>query len=162
MLAGLWLAGPLWAADSSAELREIDQQYRRGDGLGALQRVDQALRAWPGDAGLRLLQGVLLADAGRRPEAAQVLEALTQAFPELPEPYNNLAVLRAADGQLAQARGLLETALRLDPQYRTAHENLGDVLVRLAHQAYVAAAGPRAEPLLQTKLRLARELAAVR
>jgi Flp pilus assembly protein TadD len=80
----------------------------------------------------------------------------------LPEPYNNLAVLQAAAGQVDSARALLETALRLDPGYRTAHQNLGDVYVRLAQRAYEAAAGPRPEPGLQNKLRLARELAALR
>lgn len=86
-----------------------------------------------------------------------------QRWIDLPEPYNNLAVLVAAGGQLDRARALLETALRLDPAYRTAHENLGDVFVRLAQRAYEAAAtGPRSEASLLAKLRLARELAAVR
>lgn len=88
---------------------------------------------------------------------------MTEDFPELPEPYNNLAVLHAASGQIDRARELLETALRHDPSYFTAHENLGDIYVRLALRAYErAAAGARAEPNLQRKLRLARELAAGR
>jgi Flp pilus assembly protein TadD len=87
---------------------------------------------------------------------------MIESFPDLPEPYNNLAVLQAAAGQLDRARALLEIALRMDPSYRTAHENLGDVFVRLAQRAYEAASGPRSEAALQTKLRLTRELANVR
>ncbi len=70
--------------------------------------------------------------------------------------------MQAAGGQLDRARSLLESALRLDPSYRTAHENLGDVLVRLAQRAYESAAGPRSDPALQTKLRMVRELALLR
>ena len=113
-------------------------------------------------APLRFLQAVLAAESGQTAQAAALLERMTEDYPELPEPYNNLAVLQAAGGQFDRARSLLETALRLDPGYRTAHENLGDVFVRLAQRSYEAASGPRSEPVLQTKLRLARELAALR
>ena len=160
-----------WAVDSTQQLREIEQQFRRGETAPALQRLDQALQQQPSDASLRFLKAVLLAEAQQGAAATLLLEQLTQDFPELPEPYNNLAVLQASAGRLDQARSLLDTALRLDPGYRTAHENLGDVYVRLAQRAYLAAgaaaagaatAGPRAEPALQNKLRLARELSAAR
>ena len=154
------------AADASHLLRqttrEIEQQFRRGETAPALQRLDAALAQHPIDAGLRFLKAVMLAEYGRTDEASALLEALTQEFPDLPEPYNNLAVLQAAAGRLEPARALLESALRLDPGYRTALQNLGDVLVRLAQRAYEAASGPRSEPGLQNKLRLARELAAAR
>jgi tetratricopeptide (TPR) repeat protein len=61
---------------------------------------------------------------------------LTQDYPELPEPYNNLAVLYAGPGQYDKARVTLEMAIRTNPNYATAHENLGDIYVRLASQAY--------------------------
>ena len=162
LVASLLWATPLRAADASTDLRNLEQLFQQGGAVAALPQLEQALRAQPDDAGLRFLQAVVLAEAGRQAEAAQVLERLTQSFPDLPEPYNNLAVLRAADGQLALARSLLETALRLDPLYRTAHVNLGDVLVSLASQAYQTAAGLRDDAALRTKLRLARDLAALR
>jgi len=140
---------------------EIERQYRAGEQRQALQRLDQALAQRPGDAPLRFLQAVLLAETGQTAPAERLLERMTEEFPDLPEPYNNLAVLQAAGGQLDRARSLLETALRLDPAYRTAHENLGDVFVRLAQRAYEAATGPRSGPALQAKLRLARELSAL-
>jgi Flp pilus assembly protein TadD len=150
-------------AELSATAREIEAQFRRGEPRAALLRLDQALAARPGDAGLRFLHGVLLAESDRPAEAAAVFERMSEDFPDLPEPYNNLAVIEAAKGQLDRARSLLETALRLDPSYRTAHQNLGDVFVRLAQRAYEAAANsPNAEPALKSKLRLVRELAANR
>jgi Flp pilus assembly protein TadD len=150
-------------AQASAAAREIEQQFRAGETRAALQRLDLAVAARPGDAGLRFLQGVLLSESGRPADAVTVFERMTEDFPDLPEPYNNLAVIEAGKGRLDHARGLLETALRLDPAYRTAHENLGDVFVRLAQRAYEAAASsPNTEPLLKAKLRLVRELAATR
>ena len=150
------------AAQPVASAAEIERQYRGGEQQLALQRLDQALAQRPGDAPLRFLQAVLAAEAGKPAESQRLLERMTQEFPDLPEPYNNLAVLQAADGQLDRARGLLETALRLDPAYRVAHENLGDVFVRLALRAYEAASGPRAGPGLASKLRQVRELSALR
>lgn len=165
-LAG-WVAclllgvGPALANTPAA--REIEQQYRSGATVPALQRLDRALAERPGDADLRFLKAVLLAETGRADEAATWYERMTQDFPELPEPHNNLAVLRAAAGQLDAARVLLETALRLAPDYRTARENLGDVYVRLAARAYAAAGeGVTAEPLLLRKLAAARALSTLR
>jgi len=161
-LATLPTAVQAAAGDAPPTAAEIERQYRSGEPRLALQRLAQALAQRPGDAALRFLQAVLLTEAGQAPEAQRLLERMTEEFPDLPEPYNNLAVLQAANGQLDLARSLLETALRLDPDYRTAHENLGDVFVRLAQRAYESASGARAEPSLQTKLRLVRELAAQR
>jgi len=166
LLAGLstvLAAGPAAAADAPPSAREIEQQYRRGEAALASQRLALALAQRPADPGLRFLKGVMLTEAGQAAEAMALFEAMTQEFPDLPEPYNNLAVLHAGAGRLDRARELLEAALRLDPGYHAANENLGDVFVRLAQRAYqAAAAGPLAEATLRQKLRLASELAAVR
>jgi Flp pilus assembly protein TadD len=139
-------------------LADVERLFHGGQTAQALLRADQALQADPGNAGLRFLKGVMLSDSGRSTEAMAQFERMTQDFPEMPEPYNNLAVLEAAAGRLDQARSLLDTALRHDPAYRTAHENLGDVLMRLAQRAYEAASGGgRNEPGLQRKLRLVRD-----
>lgn len=153
---------PQAKAQTPATAADIERQFRAGEQRLALQRLDQALVLRPGDAPLRFLQAVLAAETGEAAQAQRLLERMTEEFPDLPEPYNNLAVLQAANGQIDRARSLLETALRLDPAYRTAHENMGDVYVRLAQRAYESAGGPRSEPALQAKLRLVRELSALR
>jgi Flp pilus assembly protein TadD len=160
-MSSLWPL-PTNAADADNTARDIEQQFRRGETALAWQRLDQALAVPPGDTSLRFLRGVMLSESGRVAEASALFERLTQEFPDLPEPYNNLAVLQAAAGNLDGARAQLETALRLDPGYRTAHENLGDVFVRLALRAFESAAGPRSEVALLNKLRLAREMATLR
>jgi Flp pilus assembly protein TadD len=145
-------------AQQSATAQAIERAWRGGDKAAAMQQLDRAIADQPRDVQLRFLKGVLLAESGRNAEATEVYFRLTQEFPELPEPYNNLAVIHAAEGRLDQAREALETALRNDPGYTTAHENLGDVYVRLALREYQRAGTPG--PELKRKLELARQLVA--
>lgn len=123
----------------------------------ALAKVDQALAARPKDPGLQLLRGVILAEQDRVPDALAQFTALAQDHPELPEPYNNMAVLHARQGQYDKARIALEMAIRNNPDRAEAHENLGDVHAHLAARAYMRAQqlGSRG---LEPKLRLVREL----
>jgi Flp pilus assembly protein TadD len=146
----------LFGAAHADERNEIERLFHAGDTAAALQRADRAIAAAPRDAQLRFLKAVMLGELNRRAEAEAMYLGLTQDFPELPEPYNNLAVLYAANGELGKAREALELALRNDPSYATAHENLGDVYVRLAVQSYERARGTGAD--LQRKLQLARQL----
>lgn len=162
-----WLVGGALAQSCDAQPQpqptdprvEIERLYRNGESAQAMQRLDQAMAAQPGDAQLRFLKGVLLADSGQRGQAEQIYERLTQDYPELPEPYNNLAALYASEGRLDEARNALETALRNAPGYTTAEENLGDVYVQLAQRAYQQAG--RGRPELERKLQLVRALTAV-
>ena len=62
------------------------------------------------------------------------IRQLTQTYLELPEPWNNLAVIRAGQGRLDEAQRLLQEALRNNPDYAQAHANLADVLVQQAVQ----------------------------
>ena len=102
----------------------------------ALKLIDQRLTATPKDPQLRFLQGVAFAMANKNKEAIDTFTQLTKEFPELPEPYNNLAVLYAQQKQYDKAKTALEMAIRTHPSYAVAHENLGDIYARLAHDAY--------------------------
>jgi tetratricopeptide (TPR) repeat protein len=81
----------------------------------------------------------MLTDAKRNMEAIALFQKLSDDYPDLAEPYNNLAALYAAAGDYAKARATLEQALRMNPGYATAHENLGDVYAALAAQSYARA-----------------------
>jgi Flp pilus assembly protein TadD len=105
----------------------------------ALARADKYLADKPRDPQMRFLKGVIEADTGKRAEAIATYTQLTQEYPELPEPYNNLAVLYAQGGEYDKARESLEGAVRANPNYATAHENLGDVYAKLASQSYAKA-----------------------
>lgn len=153
-----WGAGAL--ADPAAD---VDRLFRGGNAQEALAQADRYLAEQPRDARMRFLRGVILTDLRRVDEAIEAFQALTSDFPELPEPYNNLAVIYAGRGQYDRARDALETAVRNNPGYATAQENLGDVYVQLARDAYAraqsgaeAASAPDAQ--LARKLSLVREL----
>jgi tetratricopeptide (TPR) repeat protein len=115
---------------------DISQLLRANKFPEAMTLVDSKLAAKPADPQLRFLKGVIQRNMGKQSEAITSFTKLTQDYPELPEPYNNLAVLYAAQGQYDKARTTLEMAIRANPNYATAYENLGDVYARLASQSY--------------------------
>jgi tetratricopeptide (TPR) repeat protein len=115
---------------------DISQLLRANKFTEAMTMVDSKLAAKPADPQLRFLKGVVQRNLGKQIEAIATFTKLTQDYPELPEPYNNLAVLYAAQGQYDKARATLEMAIRTNPNYATAYENLGDVYARLASQSY--------------------------
>jgi len=118
------------------EYAEINRLMRSGQMSDALGKADQFLAAKPRDPQMRFLKGVIQTETGKPTEAIATFSKLTEDFPELPEPYNNLAVLYASQSQFDKARAALEMAIRTNPSYATAHENLGDVYAKLASQAY--------------------------
>lgn len=121
------------AADDYADITQLLKAGKAGE---ALAKADQRLATSPRDPQLRFLRGVAQSDSGKPTEAIATFTKLTEEYPELPEPYNNLAVLYANQNQLDKARTALEMAIRTNPSYATAHENLGDIYAKLASQAY--------------------------
>ena len=141
------------------ELQEANQFFKQGQHDRALERVDAVLKTRPKDARARFLKGLILAEQNKPNDAIKVFTELTQEFPELPEPYNNLAVLYASQGQYDKARNALEMAIRTHPSYATAHENLGDIYAKMASQAYDKALQlDKGNTAAQTKLNLIKDL----
>lgn len=137
----------------------IAAALRKGDRAGALKIADDFLVEHPRDAQVRFLRAVVLGDLGRTREATSVLESLTEDFPELAEPYNNLAVIHANEGKLETAEHDLQLAIAAQPNYVTARENLGDLYVSMAAAAYEQAlVRDPSSQALKKKLALAREL----
>jgi tetratricopeptide (TPR) repeat protein len=118
------------------DLKEINRLYQQGQTSQALEQVNAYLASKPKDAQARFIKGVILTDQKKTEEAIKVFTELTEEYPELPEPYNNLAVLYASLGQYERAKIALELAIRTHPSYATAHENLGDIYAQLASRAY--------------------------
>ena len=147
-------------AAQANDYADITQLLKAGKAAEALTKADQRLSATPRDPQLRFLKGVAQADSGKPTDAVATFTKLTEEYPELPEPYNNLAVLYANQNQLDKARTALEMAIRTNPSYATAHENLGDIYAKLASQAYNKALQLDAANAtsLKPKLALIREL----
>lgn len=133
------LASPVVMAQAD-DYAEVNRLMRAGQLTEALSKVDQYLAGKPRDPQMRFIKGVIQTEGGKPTEAIATFSKLTEDFPELPEPYNNLAVLYAGQSQFDKARAALEMAIRTNPSYATAHENLGDVYARLAAQSYGKAA----------------------
>lgn len=129
-------AAMVFSVAHADEYADVSQLVRAGKLTDALNKADLYLAAKPRDPQMRFLKGVIQRDSGKTTDAIATFTRLTEDFPELPEPYNNLAVLYAGQSQFDKARTALEMAIRTNPSYATAHENLGDVYAKLASQAY--------------------------
>ena len=154
------LVASLCGAASADEVGDVSRLLKAGQIDAALASAERHLAQHPRDAAMRFQRAVILADSGRTALAIEAFTALTQDHPDLPEPYNNLAALHAAQGDYDSARSALENALRSQPGYAAAHENLGDVYVALARRAYARTV--QLEPANATvapKLALLRQLA---
>lgn len=141
------------------ELQDVSQMLKLGQYDQALTRINTYLSTRPKDARGRFLKGLILAEQNKPNDAIKVFSDLTQDFPDLPGPYNNLAVLYASQGQYDKARGALEQAIRTHPSYATAHENLGDIYAKMASQAYDKALQlDKTNATAQSKLNMIRDL----
>jgi len=129
----LLCASPVAHAD---EIGDANLLFKQGQRSQALEKVNNYLANKPKDAQARFLKGLILTEQGKTADAIKIFSALTDDYPDLPEPYNNLAVLYASQGKYDKAKQLLEKAISTHPSYATAHENLGDIYAKMASQAY--------------------------
>lgn len=164
-LAALLCMGALMLAPLAASadtLQEANRLMKQGQLGPALEKTDQVLAAKPKDAQARFMKGLILTEMNRHNDAIAVFTKLTEDYPELPEPYNNLAVLYAQQRQFEKAKNALEMAIRTHPSYATAHENLGDIYARMASQAYDKALQiDSSNASAQSKLAMIRDLMSV-
>lgn len=149
-----------FAAPAFADnLPEVQRLIKQGQYPQAMEKVDAYLSSRPKDAQGRFLKGLIYTEMNKPAEAIAVFTKLSEDYPELPEPYNNLAVLYAQQKQYDKARTALEMAIRTHPSYAIAYENLGDVYAKLASQAYDKALQlDNSNAATQNKLALIRDL----
>ena len=176
LLSGLLAAGLAGAAGSAAAASEmeelaaqlhaaefspkVEQLLKNGRPAQALELADLGIEKNPRSAQLRFSRTVALERLDRTEEAAKALRSLIADYPEVPEPYNNLAVIEAGLGNLEEAVKLLDRALLLNPNFATAQKNRGDVYFALALENYEAAAPKLSGNLeLQQRLKTLRRLA---
>lgn len=147
------------SAAQNSDLQEINRLQKAGQSQQALDKVNVYLTTKPKDAVGRFIRGLAQAELGKTNDAIATFQSLTEDYPELPEPYNNLAVLYSSKGQFEKARVALELAIQTHPSYSTAHENLGDIYAKLASQAYDKALQlDKGNGTVATKLNLVRDL----
>ncbi len=120
-------------ADLYTDVNRLIQSGQLGK---ALQQIDQRLEAAPTDPQMRLLLSRIQDAQGQTQAAMNTLQGLTQSFPELAEPHNNLAALLARENRHADALISLQAAIKARPDYAIALENMGDVYAALASASY--------------------------
>jgi len=149
--------GPAFSQRS--DLEEANRLFKQGQLDSALERVNAYLEGHPKDARGRFLKGVIFTEQKKTSDALRIFVDLTHEYPELAEPYNNLAVIYAGQGEYEKARTALEMAIRANPGYAAAHENLGDIYAKMAAQSYDKAATlNRDNKSAATKLNLIKEI----
>ncbi len=159
LISGALLLFGASVAANADDIQDATKLFKQGQNNQALDKVNGILANKPKDAQARFLKGLILTEQNKTSEAIKVFSALTEDYPELPEPYNNLAVLFASQGQYDKAKLALEMAIRTHPSYSTAHENLGDIYAKLASQAYDRALQlDRSNTATKTKLAMIQEL----
>ncbi len=141
------------------ENEEVAKLYKQGSLAKALEQAEAYLATKPKDPQMRFQKGLILTEQNKIADATKVFSSLSEDYPDLPEPYNNLAVLYASQGQYDKAKSALEAAIRTHPSYSTAHENLGDIYAKMASQAYGKAFQlDKGNAAAQTKLAMIKDL----
>lgn len=143
----------------ASETDDIQHLIQTRQFTPALERTEKIIAASPKDAQARFLKGIIQTELGQTDEAIKTFSALANDFPHLPEPYNNLAALYAKQNQLDKARAALLLAIKIKPDYAVAHENLGDLYLRLAAQSYETSLQQGNDTTqIKTKLKLAQDI----
>ncbi len=156
---GLLISSLACTAAFADDYTPVNTLLRNGQLNDAMVKADEYLLKNPRDPQMQFLRALIQQDGGKQADAIASYSKLIEAYPELPEPYNNVAVLYAAQGLYDKARTALEMATRTSRSYGTAYENLGDVYARLATQSYIQA--QQLEPgntTIAPKLALIRQL----
>lgn len=134
----------------------IERMLNRGENEAALALIEKRQNEIKDQRGtdvqLMFQHARALAALNRTNESIDVYTEMTTRFPELPEPWNNLAALYASRGELEKAQDALQMALRADPGYAAARANLGDLQLMQALRTYKKAASDGV-PGMQEKVR---------
>ena len=131
---GLWcLMGGANAAQPYDAI-VADQQAGKYD--SALARIDQVLVRDQNDMQALLLKGNVNKLMGNTEQAINIFKQLISLYPEMPEAYNNLAVVYADRGETALAIETLQQVFATSNSYSTAYQNLRELYNQMASSAY--------------------------
>jgi Flp pilus assembly protein TadD len=127
----------VFSATARADIgTEIQALLSAGQPQQALLRAQAATAANPRDPQARFMLGLVSMALGKDAEAMAIFKQLTQLYPELPDPLNNIALLHVRANALPLALEALESALRNDPSHKLARANLAEVHLMLAVQVW--------------------------
>ena len=138
LIMSIFLLSPLLSNAQSEQksIEEIKILLKNGDYTNAEKLTNQSIEKNLNNPELLFFKGIIETNQGKNNQAIDTFRDLTERFPKLPEPFNNLAVLYAEKGQFRLAKEILEQAIKTNPSYLTAHINLGDIFTKMASEAY--------------------------
>lgn len=135
---------PLSGTQINQRIYRLINQGQADEALEAIKRREAQLaeiQPIGTDVQLLFLKARAYEALGASQNALQTYQQMTELYPELPEPWNNLAVVYAQQGKLLMAQEALGMALIADPTNQTALQNLGEIRLMLAEQAFQEAGG---------------------
>jgi tetratricopeptide (TPR) repeat protein len=134
---------PLTASEITSRISRMLDQGQNQQALEIIEKREAQYEA-QGTAGtdvqLLFLRARALAALGRHQDAIGVYRHMTTLYPELPEPWNNLASEYVKQEKLDLAQDALTMALSNNPNYGTAQANMGRVQLMLAQRSFQEAA----------------------
>ena len=136
LVIGIFLLFSPFAYSMQSNIEEIKLLLKNGEYVLAETLTNKSIEENLNDPELLFYKGIIETNMGKNNQAIDTFRNLTERFPELPEPYNNLAVLYAEKGQFSLAKEILEQAIKTNPSYLTAHINLGDIFTKMASESY--------------------------
>ena len=136
LVIGIFLLFSPFAYSMQSNIEEIKLLLKNGKYVLAETLTNKSIEENLNDPELLFYKGIIETNMGKNNQAIDTFRNLTERFPELPEPYNNLAVLYAEKGQFSLAKEILEQAIKTNPSYLTAHINLGDIFTKMASESY--------------------------
>lgn len=138
-LLSLLFAASCATAAWAVTLEDIEARINGGDDQGAISGLQEIVAGDPENYQAWFLLGVTQAKLRRFKDAEVAFKHVAQLKPQLAEPHNNLAVIYNEQGELTAAIRELEASLKLNPDYTTAYENIGDLYLKLAARSYRSA-----------------------
>nr|ADI22164.1 FOG: TPR repeat [uncultured gamma proteobacterium HF0200_24F15] len=102
----------------------------------ALSLLEDLKPVRPCDPNLLFLEARVYEIVGEVDRAIALYKVIIKLFPQLPEPYNNLAAVYATRGEIDKAESLLLMGLETHNAYHQLQRNLSMVYIARAADAY--------------------------
>jgi len=144
-------------SEENSRLSEIEQLIQQGAFDQAKVRIDDALRANPGDPGAYNLLGIVETSQKDYAEAEKAFQQALRLAPQSPTTHNNLGNLYVSEKKFEAAEKEFNDVLKVAPANRDANYNLGLLLLARGSPVPAIAHFQRAHPQsVETRFNLIR------
>ena len=116
------------STNTQEELSEINQKYRDGCFLDAINVANNFLKKFPQQAQVWNLKGACHGKLGQYEDALNCFNKAANINPKSPSVYSNLGAVYREMGELEKAISSFKKSLDLDKEFFDAHRNLALVL----------------------------------